>query len=67
MAGTMTLAVRLSAETKDRLDALARSTRRSKAFLVAAAVDTYIAENAWQIEAIGQAVAEAEQTADPEP
>jgi RHH-type transcriptional regulator, rel operon repressor / antitoxin RelB len=59
MAGTTTLTIRLSQETKDKLDALAQSARRSRAFLVAEAVNEYVAENAWQIEAIGQVVAEA--------
>jgi RHH-type rel operon transcriptional repressor/antitoxin RelB len=60
MAETITLTVRLTRETKDRLDALALSTRRSKAFLAAAAIDAYVAANAWQVEAMGAAVAEAD-------
>ena len=60
MVETVTLTVRLTRETKDRLDALALSTRRSKAFLAAEAIDAYVAANAWQVEAIGAAVAEAD-------
>ena len=60
MAGTATLTIRLSQETKEKLDALAQSTNRSKNFLVAEAVNEYVAENAWQVEAIGQAVADAD-------
>ncbi|NKB16536.1 MAG: ribbon-helix-helix protein, CopG family [Sphingomonadales bacterium] len=46
----MTLTVRLTRETKDRLDALALSARRSKTFLAAEAIDAYVAANAWQVE-----------------
>ena len=60
MAETTTLTVRLTKEAKAKLDALAESTRRSKAFLAAEAINEYVAVNAWQIEAIGQAVAEAD-------
>lgn len=60
MAETTTLTVRLTKEAKGKLDALAESTRRSKAFLAAEAIDAYVAANAWQIEAIGAAVAEAD-------
>ena len=60
MVETVALTVRLTRETKDRLDALALSTRRSKAFLAAEAIDAYVVANAWQVEAIGEAVAEAD-------
>lgn len=60
MAETTTLTVRLTKEARDKLDALAESTRRSKAFLAAEAINEYVATNAWQIEAIGEAVAEAD-------
>jgi predicted transcriptional regulator len=60
MAETTTLTVRLPRETKEKLDALAESTRRSKAFLAAEAIGDYVAANAWQVEAIGQALAEAD-------
>lgn len=60
MAETVTLTVRLTRETKDRLDALALSARRSKAFLAGEAIDAYVAASARQVEAIGEAVAEAD-------
>jgi RHH-type rel operon transcriptional repressor/antitoxin RelB len=60
MAETVTLTVRLTWETKDRLDALALSTRRSKAFLAAEAIDAHVAAHAWQVEAIGAAATEAD-------
>ena len=43
MAETTTLTVRLTKEAKERLDALAESTRRSKAFLAAEAINEYVA------------------------
>ncbi len=60
MAETTTLTVRLTREARDKLDALAESTRRSRAFLAAEAINDYVAANTWQIEAIGEAVAEAD-------
>lgn len=60
MAETTTLTVRLTKEARDRLDALAESTRRSRAFLAAEAINDYVAANTWQVEAIGAAVAAAD-------
>lgn len=60
MPETSVLTVRLAAETKDRLDELARSTRRSKSFLAARAIEAYIEEEAWQIAEIEKAIAEAD-------
>ena len=60
LPGTITVTVRLSKEAKAKLDALAESTKRSKNFLAAEAIAAYVDENAWQIEAIQQAVAQAD-------
>ncbi len=60
MAETTALTVQLSKDAQQRLDALARSTGRSKTFLVAEAVEDFLAANAWQIEEIGKAVAQAD-------
>ena len=60
MAETTTLTVRLSEDAQQKLDALARSTGRSKTFLVAEVVENFLASNAWQIEEIGKAVAQAD-------
>ncbi len=56
-SGTMTL--RLDAETLARLDELAHATERSKAWLAAQAVKTYVALNQWQTRAIRDAVSRA--------
>ncbi len=60
MPETSVLTVRLDTETKERLDELARSTRRSKSFLAAQAIEAYIEEEAWQIAEIEKAIVEAD-------
>ena len=46
---TDTLSVRLSTETKRRLDALARRSRRSRSLLAAEAISRYVETEEWQI------------------
>ena len=60
MPETSVLTVRLDTKTKNRLDTLARSTRRSKSFLAAQAIEAYIEEEAWQIAEIEKAIVEAD-------
>ena len=60
MGKTAILTVRLAQDAKDRLAALAQSTRRSTNFLAAEAIGEYLAANAWQIEETGKAVAKAD-------
>ncbi len=60
MAETTTITVRLAGEVKDKLDKLARSTRRSRSFLAAEAIEDFVALNAWQVAEIEAAVAEAD-------
>ena len=55
-AASKTMTLRLDADTLARLDELAESTDRSKAWLAAEAVKTYIALNEWQTKAIRDAV-----------
>lgn len=47
-----TLSLRIDEETKGRLDALAKRTRRSKSFLAAEAVASYVEAESWQLEEI---------------
>jgi predicted transcriptional regulator len=61
MPETTTLTVRLSKEAKAKLEALAESTSRSQNYLAAEAIAAYVDENAWQIEAIQEAIAQADQ------
>jgi RHH-type transcriptional regulator, rel operon repressor / antitoxin RelB len=58
-AASRTMTLRLDADTLARLDELARATDRSKAWLAAEAVKTYIALNEWQTKAIRAAVSRA--------
>ena len=63
MSDTTTISVRLERELRDRLEALARSTRRSKSFLAAEAISAYVAANAWQVEGVQQALDDIERGA----
>ena len=60
MPETSILSVRLDTETKERLDELARSTRRSKSFLAAQAIEAFIEEEAWQIAEVERAIGAAD-------
>ena len=52
---TKTLTIRLSSEALEDLEQLARSTRRSKAFLAGQAVSDFLANQKWQVEALEEA------------
>lgn len=56
---TTTIALSLTPELSEKLDALARETRRDKAELAAEAIASYVDVNAWQIECIKAALDEA--------
>ena len=58
MSTTMT--IRLDDELRNRLQALAESTQRSKSFLAADAVREYLDNNAWQVGEIQAALSEAD-------
>jgi predicted transcriptional regulator len=57
MSSTMT--VRLDDEVKDRLEKLADATQRSKSFLAAEAIRSFVETNEWQIGEIRKALKEA--------
>ena len=59
MPESSVLTVRVSHEVKKRLEALAHSTKRSKSFLAAQAINSYVEQEAWQIIEIEKAVEEA--------
>lgn len=46
---TETLSIRIDPETKKRLDALAKRSKRSKSFLAAEAITAYVASEEWQL------------------
>ena len=60
MPQTNTMTIRLPIESMDRLDILAKATERSKAYLAAKAVEQYLDTQEWQIQAIQEAVEEAD-------
>jgi RHH-type rel operon transcriptional repressor/antitoxin RelB len=46
---TETLSVRIEAGMRQRLDALAKQSRRTKSFLAAEAIAAYVAAEEWQL------------------
>ena len=54
------LTLRIDSGLKKKLDRLAKSTRRSRSFLAAEAIQEYVALNEWQIEEIKKGVREAD-------
>ena len=57
--GNANVTARLDPETKEKLDLLAKSTARSKSFLISEALRAYVKEQAWQIQAIKEGVKQA--------
>ena len=57
--GSENVTARLDTERKEKLDLLAKSTARSKSFLISEAVRAYVKEQAWQIDAIKDGVEQA--------
>ena len=55
-----TVTARVPEETSRRLEALAKATRRSKSYLVAAALEDFLEEHAWQVARIEQGLAQAD-------
>ncbi len=49
MSSSTTLSVRLSTRTKAKLEALAKSSRRSKSFLASEAIEAFVASETWQL------------------
>jgi predicted transcriptional regulator len=55
---TETLSIRIDAATKNRLEVLARQTKRSKSFLVAEAITAYVESEEWQLGELQSGIAE---------
>jgi predicted transcriptional regulator len=53
-----TLSIRIDSETKKRLDALSKRSRRSKSFLAAEAIAAYVESEAWQLGELQSGIAE---------
>ena len=58
---TETLSIRIDADTKKRLDALAKRSRRSKSFLAAEAIAAYVEAEEWQLGEIHAGIRDLEQ------
>src|SRR3982751_3058997 len=59
MAKSAMMTVRLTPEVSEKLEALARDTKRSKSYLASEAIASYVDRNAWQIEEIKKGLDEA--------
>jgi RHH-type transcriptional regulator, rel operon repressor / antitoxin RelB len=57
MSQAETITIRFPAELKTKLAALATITNRSKSWLAAQAIATYVDEQSWQVQQIEEAVA----------
>jgi RHH-type rel operon transcriptional repressor/antitoxin RelB len=57
-ADTTVVTARIDAALKAKLEALARSTKRSKSYLAAEAIAAYVELNEWQIGEIAAGIAE---------
>ena len=55
---TETLSIRIDSETKKRLDALSKRSKRSKSFLAAEAIAAYVASEEWQLGEIQAGIAD---------
>jgi RHH-type transcriptional regulator, rel operon repressor / antitoxin RelB len=57
---TETLSIRIDAQTKNRLDALSKRSKRSKSFLAAEAIAAYVESEEWQLGELQAGIAELE-------
>jgi RHH-type transcriptional regulator, rel operon repressor / antitoxin RelB len=60
MEQTSTMTIRLPETIKNKLEHLATATERTKAYLAAKAIEEFVATQEWQIQAIQEAVKEAD-------
>jgi RHH-type transcriptional regulator, rel operon repressor / antitoxin RelB len=60
MSDTITITVRVNPQLKAKLEALAKSTRRTKSWLAAEAIAAYIEQESWQIQEIETALEQAD-------
>ena len=57
---TETLSIRLDSDTKKRLDALSKRSKRSKSFLAAEAITAYVASEEWQLGEVHSGISDME-------
>jgi RHH-type transcriptional regulator, rel operon repressor / antitoxin RelB len=55
---TETLSIRIDSQTKKRLDALSKRSKRSKSFLAAEAIAAYVESEEWQLGELHAGIAE---------
>ena len=55
---TETLSIRIDSETKKRLDALSKRSKRSKSFLAAEAIAAFVESEEWQLGELHGGIAE---------
>jgi len=60
MPKTTTMTVRVSPEVSGKLEALARDTKRSKAYLAGEAIADFVERNSWQVARIKAALEDAQ-------
>ena len=58
---SLTVSARLRPETARKLELMVQATARSRSYLVAEAIEAYLEDQAWQIEAIKEGIKEADQ------
>jgi predicted transcriptional regulator len=60
MLKAASLTVRVKPDTRSRIEILARTTHRSKSYVIEEALEQYLAVNEWQIKGIQDALIEAD-------
>lgn len=56
MSDSTTITIRVDRSVKERLEAIARQTKRSKSYLAGEAIEEFLAVQEWQVEGIEQAL-----------
>jgi RHH-type transcriptional regulator, rel operon repressor / antitoxin RelB len=56
---SLTISTRIDLKVAKKLDILSKTTKRSKSFLAAEAIERYIDDQSWQIESIKKGIEEA--------
>lgn len=57
---TATVSAKLNPKIAKKLELLVKATARSRSYLVAEAIETYVEDQTWQIEAIEEGIKEAD-------
>lgn len=57
---SLTVSTRIESNILKKLEKLSKVTKRSKSYLAAEAIEKYVQEESWQIDAINEGIKEAE-------